>query len=181
MTSQTDIDALVETYEGPQQSLRGRLALLVPLVAFTWSLWQLWIASPLPFTYGFGIFVDLPARGLHLAFGLLLGFLMFPTALEAARAWRNWITVAAAVCAFVVCAYGKSEDSFDTAYANAWHNAHVESDRNLKKPIETVESVVLAAANTVLPIDEVVAGAGLAIRGGSKVVDAFRWLGSLFG
>ena len=87
----------------------------------------------------------------------------------------------AAQKAFVVCAYGKSEDSFDTAYANAWHNAHVESDRNLKKPIETVESVVLAAANTVLPIDEVVAGAGLAIRGGSKVVDAFRWLGSLFG
>ena len=53
----------------------------------------------------------------------------------------------AAQKAFVVCAYGKSEDSFDTAYATAWHNAHVESDRNLKKPIETA---VLTAANTVL-------------------------------
>lgn len=106
MASSDDIDALVEKFEGPKQSLSGRLALLVPLVAFTWSAWQLWIASPLPFTFGFGIFVDLPARGLHLAFGLLLGFLMFPSAWEAAKAWRNWLTVSVAVIAFVICAYG---------------------------------------------------------------------------
>ena len=106
MASSEDIDALVEKFEGPKQSLSGRLALLVPAVGFVWSLWQLWIASPLPFSLGFGIFVDLPARGLHLAFGLLLGFLMFPSAWEAAKNWRNWITVVVAVIAFVVCAYG---------------------------------------------------------------------------
>ena len=106
MTSQTDIDALVEKYEGPRQALRGQLGLLVPAVAFSWSLWQLWIASPLPFEIGFGIFVDLPARGLHLAFGLLLGFLMFPTVWEAGRSWRNWITVAVGGLAFFVSAYG---------------------------------------------------------------------------
>ncbi len=106
MTSQTDIDALVDHYEGSRQSLRGRLALLVPMVAFSWSLWQLWIASPLPFLFGVGIFVDLPARALHLAFGLMLGILMFPTAWEASKAWRNWITVALGTMAFAVCAYG---------------------------------------------------------------------------
>jgi TRAP transporter 4TM/12TM fusion protein len=106
MTSQVEIDNLVSKFEGPGQSLSGRISILVPLVAFTWSLWQLWIASPIPFETGFGIFVDLPARGLHLAFGLLLGFLMFPTAWEAGKSWRNWITVGIAILAFVVCAYG---------------------------------------------------------------------------
>jgi TRAP transporter 4TM/12TM fusion protein len=43
-------------------------------------LFQLWIASPLPFILDFGIIVDVPARGIHLAFGLLLCFLMFPAA-----------------------------------------------------------------------------------------------------
>ncbi len=106
MTTQSNIDALVDKFEGPQQSLHGKLALLVPLVAFTWSLWQLWIASPLPFQFGYGIFVDLPARGLHLAFGLLLGFLMFPSAWEAAKGWRSWIIVLVGIIAFTVCAYG---------------------------------------------------------------------------
>ena len=105
MTPKADIIALVQEFEGARQSLRGRPALLLPLVAFTWSLWQLWIASPLPFQFGFGIFVDLPARGLHLAFGLLLGILMFPTAWEANKRWRNWITVVLGTITFAVCAY----------------------------------------------------------------------------
>ena len=106
MKTESDIDALVEKFEGPKHALSGRLALLVPLVAFTWSAWQLWIASPFPFQYGIGIFVDLPARGLHLAFGLLLGFLMFPAAWEAAKAWRNSVTLALGALAATVCAYG---------------------------------------------------------------------------
>ncbi len=57
-----------------------RLAVVVSLVAATWSLYQLWIASPLPFILNFGIIVDVPARGIHLGFGLLLCFLMFPAA-----------------------------------------------------------------------------------------------------
>ena len=75
-------------------------------MAFTWALWQVWIASPLPFLFGFGIFVDLPARGLHLAFGLLLGLLMFPSVWESATPWRNWITVGLGGIAFLVCSYG---------------------------------------------------------------------------
>ncbi len=104
--TQAEIDALVEKYEGPEQSLQGKLTILIGIVAFTWSLWQLWIASPLPFDLGIGIFVDLPARALHLAFGLLLGILMFPTAWEASKKWHNWVTVTIAVTAFLVCIYG---------------------------------------------------------------------------
>lgn len=105
LKAETDIEALVEEFEGPGRRLHGRLALLVPFIAFIWSAWQLWIASPLPFELGFGIFVDLPARGLHLAFGLLLGFLMFPSVWESQAPWRNVLTLALAFAAFAVCAY----------------------------------------------------------------------------
>ena len=101
-----DIGELVERFAGPQRALGGPFAVIVPLVAFSWSLWQLWIASPLPFEFGFGIFVDLPARALHLAFGLLLGFLMFPTAWEAAGTRRGLVTVGIGVFAFAICSYG---------------------------------------------------------------------------
>ncbi len=106
VSNRNEIDELVEKFEGPRQSLHGRLGLLVPLVAFIWSLWQLWIASPLPFELGFGVFVDLPARSMHLAFGLLLGFFMFPTTWEAAKSRRAWITFGFGILAFSVCSYG---------------------------------------------------------------------------
>jgi TRAP transporter 4TM/12TM fusion protein len=55
-----------------------RIAQVVGGIAALWSLFQLWIASPFPFWFDFGIIVDVPARGIHLAFGLLLCFLIFP-------------------------------------------------------------------------------------------------------
>ncbi|MEZ5642775.1 MAG: TRAP transporter permease [Burkholderiaceae bacterium] len=47
-------------------------------VALVWSLFQLWIASPLPFALGFGVFNDTESRSLHLGFALLLAFLAYP-------------------------------------------------------------------------------------------------------
>ena len=70
-----------ETLEELEDGGRGMapwLAALVGGIAALWSLFQLWIASPLPFALGFGIIVDVPARGVHLAFGLVLCFLLFP-------------------------------------------------------------------------------------------------------
>ena len=55
-----------------------RLAIVVSVIAAVWSLFQLWIASPLPFMFNFAIIVDVPARSIHLAFGLVLCFLMYP-------------------------------------------------------------------------------------------------------
>ena len=57
-----------------------RLAVVVSLIAAAWALFQMWIASPLPFLLDFGIIVDVPARGIHLAFALLLCYLTFPAA-----------------------------------------------------------------------------------------------------
>jgi len=47
-------------------------------VAAAWSLFQLWIASPLPFMVGFGVFNDTETRSIHLAFAVFLAFLGYP-------------------------------------------------------------------------------------------------------
>ena len=51
---------------------------LVGGLAVAWSLFQLWYASPLPFIFDFGKFIDVPARAIHLAFGMSLCFLAYP-------------------------------------------------------------------------------------------------------
>lgn len=45
---------------------------------FLWSLFQLWYASPLPFTLGFFILNDTEARAIHLAFSIFLAFMVYP-------------------------------------------------------------------------------------------------------
>ncbi len=47
-------------------------------VALAWSLFQLWIASPLPFTLGVLVFNDTQSRAIHLAFAIFLAYLVFP-------------------------------------------------------------------------------------------------------
>ena len=78
--SPEDLDRTLEEIDYAGRQLKPRLAMLVGAIAAAWSLFQLWMASPLPFMLNFGIIVDVPARGIHLAFGLLLCFLMFPAA-----------------------------------------------------------------------------------------------------
>ena len=53
-------------------------AAVIAAICALWSLFQLWIASPLPFWADFGIIVGVPARGVHLAFAMLLCFLVYP-------------------------------------------------------------------------------------------------------
>ena len=63
---------------GVKRILKGFNLKLVAAVAICWTLFQLWYASPLPFIFNFGIFIDLPARAIHLAFALVLCFLVYP-------------------------------------------------------------------------------------------------------
>lgn len=45
------------------------------LVCLVWSLFQIWIASPLPFIFDIGIFNNTQTRAIHLSFAILLAFL----------------------------------------------------------------------------------------------------------
>lgn len=56
----------------------GPLGWIITTLALAWSLFQLWIASPLPFMVGFGVLNDTETRSIHLTFALLLAFLVFP-------------------------------------------------------------------------------------------------------
>ena len=56
----------------------GLSAKIVMYVAMAWSLFQLWIASPLPFSLGVFVLNDTQSRSIHLAFALFLGYLLFP-------------------------------------------------------------------------------------------------------
>jgi TRAP transporter 4TM/12TM fusion protein len=51
--------------------------------AVIWSLFQLWIASPIPYQLGFGVFNDTEIRSIHLAFAIFLVYLSLP--------WRRGI------------------------------------------------------------------------------------------
>ena len=75
-------DEILQEFDSPTRSHGPGAAATMAAIAAIWSLFQLWIASPLPFQLGFGIFADVPARSIHLAFGLLLCFLMFPATVK---------------------------------------------------------------------------------------------------
>ncbi|MCC5857347.1 MAG: TRAP transporter permease [Ectothiorhodospiraceae bacterium] len=64
--------------EGGERHPDGLTARFIYVLALAWSCFQLWIASPLPFILGFGMFPDTQARAIHLTFALLLVYLLFP-------------------------------------------------------------------------------------------------------
>ena len=67
----------MDEIEGRARSLDGWQLGFTALVAFMWSLFQLWHASPLPYVFKMGVFIDVPARAIHLAFALTICFLLF--------------------------------------------------------------------------------------------------------
>ena len=64
---------------GSRNPMRAAKTIIVA-VAITWSLFQLWIASPLPFmtTNVFSVLNNTETRSIHLAFAIFLAFLVFP-------------------------------------------------------------------------------------------------------
>ena len=86
----------------PTRNLSGFHLKLVAVIAITWSLFQLWYASPFPFWLNFGMFKGLPARAIHLGFALLLAFLIFPYA----RGKKvNFIDILIAITGAICCLY----------------------------------------------------------------------------
>ena len=78
--SQEELDALVASSDTGGRGATGNVGLFLTLVALAWSLFQLWIASPIPFIVGWGVFNDTESRSIHLAFAIFLAFAAFPAA-----------------------------------------------------------------------------------------------------
>jgi TRAP transporter 4TM/12TM fusion protein len=70
-----DLIAQSDTGARTPPGVAGKIILTT---AGIWSLFQLWIASPLPFMVEFGVFNDTETRSIHLAFAIFLAYLAYP-------------------------------------------------------------------------------------------------------
>jgi len=78
--SQDELDQLVASADTGGRAAKGPVGKFLLIVALAWSLFQLWIASPIPFIIGWGVFNDTESRSIHLAFAVFLGITAFPAA-----------------------------------------------------------------------------------------------------
>lgn len=83
----------------------GAMAGVIAGLALAWSLFQLWIASPLPFLLRFGVLNDTETRSIHLAFALLLAFLAYPAFKRSPRDRVPLVDIALGLVAAASAAY----------------------------------------------------------------------------
>jgi len=77
--SRDELDDLVAAVDtGGRAPDNKNVALFLAAIAFLWSCFQLWYASPVSYTIGFGVFNSIEARSIHLTFAVFLGYLMYP-------------------------------------------------------------------------------------------------------
>ncbi|MBU3030974.1 TRAP transporter permease [Paracoccus marinaquae] len=76
--SQSELDDLVASSDTGARTPPGAVGKIILATALCWSLFQLWIASPIPFMVGFGVLNDTETRAIHLAFALFLAFMAYP-------------------------------------------------------------------------------------------------------
>ncbi|WP_447895219.1 TRAP transporter permease [Vreelandella sp. GE22] len=73
-----DLEDMVASSDTGARKPLGAPGKLLVGIAAAWSLFQLWIASPLAYMVGFGVFSATEARSIHLAFALFLAFMAYP-------------------------------------------------------------------------------------------------------
>jgi TRAP transporter 4TM/12TM fusion protein len=100
-----ELQQLVAESDTGGRTVGGIPGKLIFLVAVGWSLFQLWYASPLPFTFGWGVLNDTEARSLHLGIALLLGYLCYPALRSSPRASIPVLDWAFAIVAAFAGAY----------------------------------------------------------------------------
>jgi TRAP transporter 4TM/12TM fusion protein len=93
-----DVNQLVQDNDAGGRNPGPLVKKLLLCVAVAWSLFQLWIASPLPFSLGIFLLNDTESRAIHLAFAVFLAFLAYPAF---KRSPRDHVPVADWVLALV--------------------------------------------------------------------------------
>ncbi|MDN6180438.1 MAG: TRAP transporter permease [Halomonas subglaciescola] len=92
---------MVASTDSGARKPRGVPGKLLVGIAAVWSLFQLWIASPLPYVFGVGVFNATEARSVHLAFALFLAYMAYPALKRSPRDYiplQDWVL--AGVAAF---------------------------------------------------------------------------------
>lgn len=101
--AEVDVNQLVAESDSGGRQPGVKVSQLILGVCLLWSFFQLWIASPLPFSLGIGVFNDTQSRAIHLAFAVFLAYLAYP-ALSSSPRNRvpplDWIlAIVGALCA----------------------------------------------------------------------------------
>ncbi|PIE72757.1 MAG: C4-dicarboxylate ABC transporter [Deltaproteobacteria bacterium] len=76
--SRAELDSMVKAEDAGGREPVGISARLLFVVGLTWSLFQIYIATPLPFVTDFLLLTNLEQRVIHLAFALCLVYCFFP-------------------------------------------------------------------------------------------------------
>ncbi|MBX2806727.1 MAG: TRAP transporter permease, partial [Hyphomicrobiales bacterium] len=105
------VDDMVASVDTGGRTPQGWQNTVIMSIAFIWALFQLYIASNLPFwiTLELGIraiVTDSDARLIHLAFGLVLAALAFPLLRNSPRNHIPWYDWGLAALGIIVCFYG---------------------------------------------------------------------------
>ena len=108
--SSADLEDMVASSDSGARKPAGMPGKLLVSIAAAWSLFQLWIASPVPFILGFGVFSATEARSIHLAFALFLAYMAYPAFKRSPRdriPIQDWVlaTVAAFCGAYMFIFY----------------------------------------------------------------------------
>jgi len=108
--SSNELDDLVASSDTGSRKLAGTPNRIMLGTAAAWSLFQLWIASPLPFMVGFGVFSATESRSIHLAFAMFLAYMAYPAFKRSPRdrvPAIDWVLalVAAATAAYLYVFY----------------------------------------------------------------------------
>ena len=85
LAANAELEQLVADVDRGGRTVGGVTGTVLFLGAVLWSLFQLWYASPLPFTLNFAIFNDTEARALHLGIAMFLGYLAYPASKKSRR------------------------------------------------------------------------------------------------
>lgn len=99
------IDQRVAEIDQGGRAPKGALALVISGLCLAWAVFQLWVASPLPYWIRTGLFNDSEVRFIHLSFALALVFLSFPITRRAPRDRVPWYDLALALIAASASAY----------------------------------------------------------------------------
>ncbi len=109
-----ELEKLVADVDRGGRSVTGVAGMILFVAAVGWSLFQLWYASPLPFTLSLGIFNDTEARALHLGIAMFLAYLAFPARKKSARdriPIHDWLlALVAAFCGSYLFFFYKEPD-----------------------------------------------------------------------
>lgn len=102
LPSTDSLEQLVAEADTGGRTVGGITGVILFLAAVFWALFQLWYASPLPFTFHFAIFNDTEARAIHLGTALFIAYLAYPARKSSPRnvmPWYDWVlALVAAFC-----------------------------------------------------------------------------------